>query len=52
MDWEKLSENPLLISNYNLLKEIGLLDYLEELRVANQYRGERELQPAKRDRDS
>ncbi len=40
MDWEKLSENPLLISNYNLLKEIGLLDYLEELRVANQYRGE------------
>jgi diguanylate cyclase (GGDEF)-like protein len=40
MEWEKLSENPLLVANYSLLKEIGILDYLEQLKVASQYRDE------------
>jgi len=40
MEWEQLSENPLLIKNYSLLKEIGILDYVEKLKVTNLYREE------------
>lgn len=35
MEWEDLSQNPLVISNYSLLKEIGILKYIEKLKVMN-----------------
>ena len=33
MEWEELSNNPLLISNYDLLQKIGILDYIEKLKI-------------------
>jgi diguanylate cyclase (GGDEF)-like protein len=33
MEWEELSNNPLLIMNYDLLKKIGIFDYIEKLKL-------------------
>ncbi|MBB6481414.1 GGDEF domain-containing protein [Spirochaeta isovalerica] len=35
MEWEEIAQNPKLISSYALLKEIGILDYIEKLKVGN-----------------
>lgn len=32
MEWEELANNPLLIINYDLLKKIGIFDYVEKLK--------------------
>ena len=32
MEWEELANNPLLINNYDLLKKIGIFDYIEKLK--------------------
>ena len=40
MEWEDLAENPLLISNYDLLNKIGILDYIEKLKVDNRDQNE------------
>lgn len=40
MEWEELAENPLLISNYDLLSKIGILDYIEKLKVDNRDQNE------------
>lgn len=32
MEWKELSTNPLLIKNYTLLKDIGILDYIENIK--------------------
>lgn len=33
MEWEDLTNNPLLLNNYDLLKKIGIFDYIEKLKV-------------------
>jgi diguanylate cyclase (GGDEF)-like protein len=33
MEWEDLENNPLLLSNYDLLNKIGIFDYIEKLKV-------------------
>ncbi|MBN2656400.1 MAG: GGDEF domain-containing protein [Spirochaetales bacterium] len=40
MEWEDLAKNPKLIVNYGLLKEIGVLDYIENLKVTNKNKDE------------
>ncbi|MBI9097494.1 MAG: GGDEF domain-containing protein [Spirochaetaceae bacterium] len=35
MEWEDLANNPLLINNYDLLKKIGILEYIEKIKVDN-----------------
>ena len=35
MDWEKISQHPQVIQNYNLFRETGVLSYIEELTKAN-----------------
>jgi len=40
MEWEDLAQNPKLINNFSLLKEIGILDYIETLKVSNRDSGE------------
>ncbi len=35
MEWKEISENPLLISNYDLLTKIGIFDYIESFKKEN-----------------
>lgn len=35
MQWDAMKDNPLLISNYDLLDKIGILDYVETIRAKN-----------------
>jgi len=35
MKWEEISQNPLILQNYTLLKDSGILDYMETLRAEN-----------------
>lgn len=38
MEWEELANNPLLIQNYDLLKQIGIFEYIDKLK-----KGEKDL---------
>lgn len=33
MEWEDLTNNPLVLNNYDLLKKIGIFDYIENLKL-------------------
>ncbi len=33
MEWEDLTNNPLVLNNYDLLKKIGIFDYIEKLKL-------------------
>ncbi len=35
MDWKEISQNPLVIQNYNLFSETGVLDLIQEQKKAN-----------------
>ncbi|MDC7235966.1 MAG: GGDEF domain-containing protein [Spirochaetales bacterium] len=35
MNWEDLSQNPLILNNYELLRDSGILNYIEELKEDN-----------------
>lgn len=35
MEWNEIAVNPLLLENYNLLQKMGILDYIEQIKVQN-----------------
>lgn len=41
MEWEDLTNSPLVLNNYDLLKKIGIFDYIEKLKFES--RNQREL---------